>query len=626
MNTLFDKIWDQHVVQQVADGPTQLYIDRLYCHEVTSPQAFDGLRARGLKCFRPEKIYCMPDHNTPTHDQDQPIVDPVSKQQVDTLERNAREFGLTHYGMGTRDNGIIHVVGPEKGLSLPGMTIVCGDSHTSTHGAMGAVAFGIGTSEVEMVMASQCILQQKPKSMRINVNGKLKKGVTAKDVALYLMAQLTTSGATGYFVEYAGDVITTMSMEGRLTLCNLSIEMGARGGFIAPDDVTFNYIKGREFAPKGEAWDKAVAYWRTLRSGNDAVFDKELTFNAEDIEPRITYGTNPGMGIGITERIPDPSNLPCLGEATNTPPKQGETEGVLRSLKYMGFTPNQQLLGTKVDYVFLGACTNGRIEDFRAFASIVKGRKKADDVVAWLVPGSWAVRQQIEDEGLDKVLAEAGFEIRQPGCSACLAMNDDKVPQKFNVITSTCVPLPIENVDNDQIIPARFPKATTREERFFGDNLFRDWRYRADGTVVEDFVLNNPQYSGCILVAGKNFGSGSSREHAAWAIAGYGFRVVISSFFADIHKNNELNNFVLPVQVSEPFLQELFATIQSDPKAEVRVDLPNQTVTNLATGHSEHFDINGYKKHCLMNGLDDIDFLMQNQDKTEQWEHGNKVC
>ena len=419
MNTLFDKIWDRHVVQQVADGPTQLYIDRLYCHEVTSPQAFDGLRARGLKCFRPENIYCMPDHNTPTHDQDKPIADPVSKAQVDALERNAREFGLTHYAMGSRDNGIIHVVGPEKGLSLPGMTIVCGDSHTSTHGAMGAVAFGIGTSEVEMVLASQCILQQKPKSMRITINGQLGRGVTAKDVALYLMAQLTTSGATGYFVEYSGDVVRSLSMEGRLTLCNLSIEMGARGGFIAPDDVTFEYLKGREYAPKGEAWDKAVAYWRTLRSGDDAVFDKELTFKAEDIEPRITYGTNPGMGIGITESIPEAS----LGEA--------------KALNYMGFKPGQQLLGTKVDYVFLGACTNGRIEDFRAFASLVKGRKKADDVVAWLVPGSWAVRQQIEAEGLDRVLAEAGFEIRQPGCSACLAMNDDKVPAgKLAVSTS----------------------------------------------------------------------------------------------------------------------------------------------------------------------------------------------
>ena len=420
MNTLFDKIWDRHVVQQVEDGPTQLYIDRLYCHEVTSPQAFDGMRARGLKCFRPEKIYCMPDHNTPTHDQDKPISDPVSKAQVDALERNAREFGLTHYGMGTTDNGIIHVVGPEKGLSLPGMTIVCGDSHTSTHGAMGAVAFGIGTSEVEMVMASQCILQQKPKSMRITINGKLGRGVTAKDVALYLMAQLTTSGATGYFVEYAGDVVRSLSMEGRLTLCNLSIEMGARGGFVAPDEVTFEYLKGREYAPKGEDWDRAVAYWRTLKSDDDAVFDKELLFDADDIEPRITYGTNPGMGMGITEQIPVESGA-----------------GFQKALDYMGFSAGQQLLGTKVDYVFLGACTNGRIEDFRAFASIVRGRHKVEDVVAWLVPGSWTVDRQIREEGLDKVLAEAGFEIRQPGCSACLAMNDDKIPAgKLSVSTS----------------------------------------------------------------------------------------------------------------------------------------------------------------------------------------------
>ena len=420
MNTLFDKIWDQHVVQQVEDGPTQLYIDRLYCHEVTSPQAFDGMRARGLKCFRPEKIYCMPDHNTPTHDQDKPIEDPVSKTQVDTLAKNAKEFGLTHYGMMSKDNGIIHVVGPEKGLSLPGMTIVCGDSHTSTHGAMGAVAFGIGTSEVEMVMASQCILQQKPKSMRISINGQLQKGVTAKDVALFLMSKLTTSGATGYFVEYAGSTVKAMSMEGRLTLCNLSIEMGARGGFVAPDETTFAYLKDREYAPKGEAWDKAVAYWKTLQSGDDAVFDKELSFDAADIEPRITYGTNPGMGIGITEHIP------VSGDANFE-----------KALKYMGFKPGQKLLGTKVDYVFLGACTNGRIEDFRAFASIVAGRQKATDVIAWLVPGSWAVDAQIREEGLDKILTEAGFEIRQPGCSACLAMNDDKIPAgKLSVSTS----------------------------------------------------------------------------------------------------------------------------------------------------------------------------------------------
>ena len=426
MNTLFDKIWDKHVVQVVEDGPTQLYIDRLYCHEVTSPQAFAGMRARGLKCFRPQQIFCMPDHNTPTHDQDKPVDDPVSRKQLDTLDKNCEDFGLTEFKMNSKDNGIIHVVGPEKGLSLPGMTIVCGDSHTSTHGAMGAVAFGIGTSEVEMVMASQCILQQKPKSMRININGKLQPGVVAKDVALYLMSRLTTSGATGYFVEYSGDVVRNMSMEGRLTLCNLSIEMGARGGFIAPDETTFAYIKGREYAPKGKEWDRAVTYWRTLRSGDDAVFDKELCFDAADIAPRITYGTNPGMGIAIDECIP---SLDMIDER--------EQASFKKSLAYMGFQPGEKLLGRAVDYVFLGACTNGRIEDFRAFASIVKGKRKADGITAWLVPGSWLVDRQIREEGIDKVVEAAGFVIRQPGCSACLAMNDDKIPAgKYAVSTS----------------------------------------------------------------------------------------------------------------------------------------------------------------------------------------------
>ena len=426
MNTLFDKIWDSHVVQMVDDGPTQLYIDRLYCHEVTSPQAFDGLRERGLRCLRPQQIFCMPDHNTPTHDQDKPIADPVSRKQVDTLEHNCREFGLSCYSMFSPDNGIIHVVGPEKALSLPGMTIVCGDSHTSTHGAVGAIAFGIGTSEVEMVMASQCILQQKPKSMRITIDGQLAAGVTAKDVALYLMAKLTTSGATGYFVEYSGQVIRDMSMEGRLTLCNLSIEMGARGGLIAPDATTFAYLKDKPFAPEGEAWNKAVAYWKTLQSGADAVFDKELHFDGSTITPRITYGTNPGMGIGISECIPELGSI-----------DEGSRVSFLKSLNYMGFRPGQRLLGVPVDYVFLGACTNGRIEDFRAFASVVKGRRKAESVTAWLVPGSWAVDRQIREEGIDKILASAGFEIRQPGCSACLAMNDDKVPAgKLCVSTS----------------------------------------------------------------------------------------------------------------------------------------------------------------------------------------------
>ena len=426
MNTLFDKIWDAHVVQNIEDGPTQLYIDRLYCHEVTSPQAFAGMRERGLKCFRPGQIFCMPDHNTPTHDQDKPIEDSISRNQVDALAKNAKDFGLTHFGMMDKRNGIIHVVGPERGLSLPGMTIVCGDSHTSTHGAVGAVAFGIGTSEVEMVLASQCILQQKPKSMRINIEGSLGKGVTAKDVALYLMSQLTTSGATGYFIEYAGETVRNLSMEGRLTLCNLSIEMGARGGFIAPDEVTFEYLKGREYSPKGDDWEKAIAYWKTLKSGEDAVFDKELTFHAEKIEPMITYGTNPGMGMGITQCIPTLDSLDETGHASFE-----------KAMQYMGFEAGEQLLGKKIDYVFLGACTNGRIEDFRAFASVVKGRKKADNVVAWLVPGSWMVDAQIREEGLDKVLEDAGFTIRQPGCSACLAMNDDKIPAgKYAVSTS----------------------------------------------------------------------------------------------------------------------------------------------------------------------------------------------
>lgn len=426
MNTLFDKIWDKHVVQTVNEGPTQLYIDRLYCHEVTSPQAFDGLRARGIKCLRPEKIFCMPDHNTPTRNQDKPIADEVSRTQVDTLARNAEEFGLNHFGMMNPKNGIIHVVGPERGLTLPGMTIVCGDSHTSTHGAMGAIAFGIGTSEVEMVLASQCILQTRPKTMRITVDGTLKKGVTAKDVALYMMSKMTTSGATGYFVEYAGSAVRSLSMEGRLTLCNLSIEMGARGGMVAPDETTFEYIKGREYAPKGEEWDKALAYWKTLRSDDDAVFDKEVTFKAEDIEPMITYGTNPGMGMGITEAIPTTDGM-----------SETEKGSFLKSMDYMGFRPGEKLLGKPVDYVFLGACTNGRIEDFRAFASIVKGRKKADRITAWLVPGSWMVDAQIREEGLDKVLEAAGFEIRQPGCSACLAMNEDKIPAgKYSVSTS----------------------------------------------------------------------------------------------------------------------------------------------------------------------------------------------
>jgi 3-isopropylmalate/(R)-2-methylmalate dehydratase large subunit len=424
-STLFDKIWDAHVVQKVQDGPTQLYIDRLYCHEVTTPQAFDTLRDKNIGVFRPEQVVAMPDHNTPS-DQQERIDDPVGRKQVETLAKNCAEFGIRHFAMGTKDNGIIHVVGPEKALSLPGMTIVCGDSHTSTHGAVGAIAMGIGTSEVAQVLASQTILQSKPKTMRINIEGTLPQGTTAKDVALYIMAQMTTSGATGYAVEYAGSTVRNMSMEGRLTLSNLSIEMGSRAGLIAPDEITFAYLKDREYAPKGEAWDKAVEAWKRLYSDPDAVFDREVTYRAEDIAPRITYGTNPGAGIAIDECIP---TLDEVAEADRTQ--------FLAMLDYMQFQPGQKLEGTPVDYCFLGACTNGRIEDFRAFASVVKGKKKSPNVVAWLVPGSWLVRQQIIDEGIDKILEEAGFELRLPSCSSCLAMNPDKVPAgKLSISTS----------------------------------------------------------------------------------------------------------------------------------------------------------------------------------------------
>lgn len=424
--TLFDKIWDKHLVDQFSDETVQLYIDRLYCHEVTSPQAFESLRNRGLTPFRKERITCMADHNVPTKDQDKPIADETSRYQVDTLTRNAQQYGLTYYGLMHPKNGIIHVVGPQTGLTQPGMTIVCGDSHTSTHGAMGSIAFGIGTSEVEMVLATQCLLQRKPKTMRMNINGKLKNGVTAKDIALYIINRITTNGATGYFVEYAGETICNTTMEERLTICNMSIEMGARGGIIAPDHVTFEYLKNREFAPKGEDWNRAVASWKTLHSDAEAIFDKELYFSAEDIEPMITYGTNPAMSIAISQKTP---SVICYEGA--------EREDYTKALEYMGFSPDESLLGKKVDYVFLGSCTNGRIEDFRAFCSVVQGRKKATNITAWLVPGSWMVMEEIKEEGLDKILEEAGFELRQPGCSACLAMNDDKIPaQKYCVSTS----------------------------------------------------------------------------------------------------------------------------------------------------------------------------------------------
>ena len=423
--TLFDKVWDAHVIRKIEDGPDVFFIDRHFIHEVTSPVAFLGLQTRGISVMFPDRTFATADHNTPTINQHLPVQDPLSAIQLQALEDNSAKYGISHWGLGNPKNGIVHVVGPENGITLPGMTIVCGDSHTSTHGAFGAIAFGIGTSEVEMVLSSQCIMQPKPKKLRINVNGKLGKGVSPKDVALYIIAQITASGATGYFVEYAGEVFENMSMEGRMTVCNMSIESGARGGMIAPDETTFAYLKGRELAPKGEAWDKAIAYWKTLKTDTGAQFDLELNFHSDNIEPQITYGTNPGLGTGISANIPLSSAVKDGGASYK------------KSLEYMGFAEDEKIIGKQVDYVFLGSCTNGRIEDFRAFASIVKGRKKADNITAWLVPGSHIVEAQIKEEGILDILNEAGFQLRQPGCSACLAMNDDKVPAgKYAVSTS----------------------------------------------------------------------------------------------------------------------------------------------------------------------------------------------
>ena len=423
--TLFDKVWDSHVVSKITNGPEVLFIDRHLIHEVTSPVAFLGLKNRGIKVLYPERTFATADHNTPTINQHLPVLDALSANQLKVLEENSNEHGILYWGLGHEKNGIVHVVGPEYGITQPGATIVCGDSHTSTHGAFGAIAFGIGTSEVEMVLSTQCVMQPKPKKMRITINGALSKAVTPKDVALYIISKLSTAGATGYFVEYSGEVFLNMSMEGRMTVCNLSIEMGARGGIIAPDNKTFEYIKDREFTPKGDKWEKAMNYWKTLKTDSNAVFDKEISFEGSDITPMITYGTNPGMGMGISNEIPKVED------------QKSASKSYFKSLDYMNYDEGESMIGKKIDFVFLGSCTNGRIEDFRDFAKIIKGRKKADNVTAWLVPGSHKVEKAIQAEGILDTLEDSGFQLREPGCSACLAMNDDKIPKgKYAVSTS----------------------------------------------------------------------------------------------------------------------------------------------------------------------------------------------
>jgi len=424
--TLFDKVWDSHVVQSIKDGPDVLYIDQHYIHEVTSPQAFNDLKKRSIPVLRPYKTLATADHNIPTMDQDKPIRDELSRKQVEKLAENCRNNGIEFFGLNHPKNGIVHVIGPELGFTRPGMTIVCGDSHTSTHGAFGAIAFGIGTSEVEMVLATQCILQPRPRRMKISINGELKKGVTAKDVIMYVISQISSGGATGYFIEYAGEVIKRLSMEGRMTICNMSIEMGARGGLIAPDETTIRYLKELPSFPESFDWNSLLLTWKEMKSDPGASFDREIEFKGNLIRPMISFGTNPGMSTAIDNSIPTMDDINSVDSAS-----------FLKSLDYMGFVPGMKLLGHPVDYVFLGSCTNGRIEDLRAFAQIVKGRKIAPNITALIVPGSRAVQKQAIDEGLDMILQKAGFKLRQPGCSSCLAMNEDKIPAgKYAVSTS----------------------------------------------------------------------------------------------------------------------------------------------------------------------------------------------
>src|SRR5690606_2949079 len=650
--------------------PDLLYIDLHLVHEVTSPQAFDGLRLAGRKVRRPDLTIATEDHNVPTTGIDLPIADPVSRTQVETLRRNCEEFGIRLHPMGDDEQGIVHVIGPQLGLTQPGMTVVCGDSHTSTHGAFGALAFGIGTSEVEHVLATQTLPQIKPKTMAVTVEGTLPEGVTAKDLILAIIARIGTGGGQGHIIEYRGEAIRSLSMEGRMTVCNMSIEAGARAGMIAPDETTFEYLKGRPHAPEGEDWDRAVEYWKSLRTDDDAVFDKEVVIDAAELTPFVTWGTNPGQGLPLAESVPDPASF-------DDPVERQAAE---RALEYMGLTAGTPLRDIRVDTVFVGSCTNGRIEDLRAVASVLKGRKVADGVRMLVVPGSMKVKKQAEEEGLDRIISESGAEWREAGCSMCLAMNPDKLtpgersastsnrnfegrqgpggrthlvspavaaatavtgrltaPQDlgaaaggsggssprtgtglrgttmepFTTYTGRAVPLRRSNVDTDQIIPAVWLKQVSRTG--FDKGLFSAWR------EDPDFVLNQPQYEGAgILVAGPDFGTGSSREHAVWALQQYGFRVIIAPRFGDIFRNNATKMGLLPVVLTGEQVEDLQSRVEKDPALEVTVDLEKREVR--WDGVTAAFEIDDYTRWRLMEGLDDIGLTLRHGDAISEYE------
>lgn len=719
--TLYDKVLQAHIVDEKLDGTVLLYIDRHLVHEVTSPQAFEGLENAGRKVRRPDCTLATTDHNVPTStrkalkDIASFIAEDDSRVQCVTLEDNVKKFGLTYFGLSDRRQGIVHVIGPEQGFTLPGTTVVCGDSHTSTHGAFGSLAFGIGTSEVEHVLATQCLITKRSKNMRIQVDGELAPGVSSKDIILHAIGKIGTAGGTGAVIEFCGSAIRSLSMEARMSICNMSIEGGARAGMVAPDDITFEYLKGRPLAPRYNSpeWHRAVAYWKSLQSDPDAKYDIDVFIDAKDVVPTVTWGTSPEDVVPITGNVPDPESFSS----------ESKKAAARRMLEYMGLTANTPIQDVVVDKVFIGSCTNSRIEDLRAAASVVKGKKIASNIKrAMIVPGSGIVKDQAEEEGLDKIFTEAGFEWREAGCSMCLGMNpdilspkercastsnrnfegrqgaqgrthlmspvmaaaaaivgkladvrklteyetsphieafkaapeppqvdenlsgdesdkdhiadipkDDNGPHtntsagsstglpKFTNLKGIAAPLDRSNVDTDAIIPKQFLKTIKRTG--LGTALFYELRFHADGKENADFVLNKEPYRNAkiLVVTGPNFGCGSSREHAPWALNDFGIRCVIAPSFADIFFNNTFKNGMLPIPIKD---QGHLDAIAAEARAgrEVEVDLPNQTIKDAAGNAICSFDVEEFRKHCLVNGLDDIGLTLQMEDKISEFE------
>lgn len=737
--TLYDKVFQDHVVHKDESGSYLLYIDRHLVHEVTSPQAFEGLRNAGRKVRRVDCTLATVDHNIPTVSR-KDFVDIASfikqadsRLQVETLEQNVKDFGVTYFGMSDDRQGIVHIIGPEQGFTLPGTTVVCGDSHTSTHGAFGALAFGIGTSEVEHVLATQTIIQAKSKNMRIYVDGPLSPSVTSKDLILHIIGVIGTAGGTGCVIEFAGQAIEELSMEARMSMCNMAIEGGARAGLIQPDQTTFDYIKGRPLAPKGAEWEKALKYWKTLHTDEGAHFDYDITIKASDVIPTITWGTSPQDALPITAAVPDPAKI-------SDPIKKASVE---RALSYMGLTPNTPLKDISIDKVFIGSCTNARIEDLRAAAAVVKGHKKAESVkLAMVVPGSGLVKKQAESEGLDKIFEEAGFEWREAGCSMCLGMNpdildphercastsnrnfegrqgalsrthlmspamaaaagiaghfvdirdheyrdndvpkvsieqdaQDKVLQEavyehekeplqpgesvdeksddekldippsdhvtqetpakdapksapsamdpFLSLDGIAAPIDKANVDTDAIIPKQFLKTIKRTG--LKNGLFYEWRFTkdADGKDKEtDWVLNVEPWrkAEILVVTGDNFGCGSSREHAPWALKDFGIKCMIAPSFGDIFYNNSFKNGLLPIRLPQDVIESKLSPL-ANAGAKLTVDLPSQKIMD-SEGNVliEHFDVEPFRKHCLVNGLDDIGITLQKEEFIQEYE------